>query len=72
MTPELVLDRTPGTVDAPTFDASTLLRPERGKEESFKEYKQRQKEAALYVKVVGSGKTFWDTRQQGTYRKPKV
>ena len=69
---ELVLERPAGTVDAPTFNASALLRPGRGKDESFKEYKQRQKEAHLYVKVVSSGQTFWYSRQQGIYRKPKA
>ena len=69
---ELVLERTPGTVEVPMLDVPALLKPQRGADESFKEYKQRQKDARLYVKVVGGGKTFWDTRQQGIYRKPKA
>ena len=48
-----------------------LLTPERGVEESVEDYKQRRKEAQLFVRVVSHGKTFWNSRELGTYRKPK-
>ena len=50
---------------------SDLLQPERRVDESFDDYRQRRKEAELYVRVVSHGKTFWNSRQLGTYRKPK-
>ena len=52
-------------------DVSKLLAPSRGKEESMEEYRHRRYCAHLYTKVISGGKTFHDSRQLGTYRKPK-
>lgn len=52
-------------------DVKALLNPSRCKGESMEEYKSRRYRANLYVKVVSGGKTFWDTREHGIYRRPK-
>ena len=48
-----------------------LFVPERLENETFEQYRVRRLNAAAKQKNIKHGKMFWDSKELGTYRKPK-